>query len=181
MSADELHCPKRATSPCTLPEYAWDQLLAGPMPMTEIDRDIALIEELLAAGESSSVEFKENNFDADRIGKLCSALSNSARIDGNPAGYVLWGIRDNPPAVIGTETDPSSDKVGNQLLEPWLHSMLDRDITPLFRNVSHPRGKVVILEIPPASTVPVLFNDIAYVRCGSSVKSSRITRISMSS
>ena len=45
-----------------------------------IERDVALIDELRNGGsENACAEFKHNNDDPDMIGKLVSALSNSAR------------------------------------------------------------------------------------------------------
>jgi len=53
-------------------------------------RDIELIDELRAfAAETSWVEFKVNNIDPDVIGKRCSALSNSARLEGRDCAYML--------------------------------------------------------------------------------------------
>lgn len=58
-------------------------------------RLLALIDELRqCAAEISWVEFKENNNDAQMIGKLISALSNAARLADQPFAYVLWGVRD---------------------------------------------------------------------------------------
>lgn len=48
-------------------------------------RLLALIDELRqCAAEISWVEFKENNTDAQMIGKLISALSNAARLADQP-------------------------------------------------------------------------------------------------
>ena len=43
------------------------------------ERDIALIDELRTI-ENALVEFKKDNIDPKLIAKLCSALSNAARI-----------------------------------------------------------------------------------------------------
>jgi ATP-dependent DNA helicase RecG len=53
-----------------------------------LERDIALIDDLRALpAETSWVEFKANNTDPEMIGKRCSALANSARIDGHDLAY----------------------------------------------------------------------------------------------
>jgi len=45
------------------------------------ERDIALINDLRQkASESDCIEFKQDNLDPKVIGKLCSAISNAARI-----------------------------------------------------------------------------------------------------
>ena len=55
-------------------------------------RVLALIDDLRRLpAETTWVEFKENNTDQNMIGKLISALSNSARIEGKDFGYVVLG------------------------------------------------------------------------------------------
>jgi hypothetical protein len=57
----------------------------------EKQRDIELINALLNNKENECLEFKGNNTDPKVIGKLCSALSNSARILNKDHAYILWG------------------------------------------------------------------------------------------
>ena len=84
-------------------------------------RDIALIDELRALpAETSWVEFKGNNTDPKMIGKRCSALSNSACIEGRDYAYMLWGIEDGSHEVIGTTFNPDSQNVNGQVLQFWL-------------------------------------------------------------
>lgn len=131
-------------------------------------RDIALIDELRAlAAETNWVEFKANNIDPEVIGKRCSALSNSARLEGRDCAYMLWGIEDSSHAVIGTDFNPDTRKIGNQLLQLWLANSLQPSIAFNFRAVPHPQGRVVLLEIPAATGAPVAFNGMAYIRIGS--------------
>ena len=133
-----------------------------------IERDIALIDELCDQdSEHSLLEFKHNNDDAQMIGKLCSALSNAARVANQDLAYVLWGVDDVTQTVVGTSFDPSSKKMGNQVFEFWLAKKLQPSITCSFRGVDHPNGRVVLLEIPAATTAPVSFDDNAYIRIGS--------------
>lgn len=132
-----------------------------------IERDIALIDELLSNPESSCVEFKHNNNDKILIGKLCSALSNAVRIEGDELAYVLWGIEDGTRRIIGTDFDPDTQTVGNQQFQLWLANKLKPSIPFVFKMVDHPAGRVVILEIPAATSAPVEFDSISYVRIGS--------------
>lgn len=133
-----------------------------------IERDIALIDELRnQSSETETVEFKKNNSKPEVIGKLCSAMSNSARVAEKDIAYILWGIDDNTRNVSGTIFDPFSKTVGNTVFELWLSQRLSPSIALSFRVVEHPGGRVVILEIPGATTSPVAFNDIAYIRIGS--------------
>ena len=133
-----------------------------------IERDIALINELRSANaETACVEFKQNNEHPDKIGELCSALSNAARIDEKPIAYVLWGVDDASHAITATAFDPISKKVGNEDFQFWLSKKIKPNTAFSFRIVQHPDGKVVILEIPAANSAPVEFDGTAYVRIGS--------------
>lgn len=133
-----------------------------------IERDVALIDELCAhSSESELVEFKLNNSEPDRVAKLCSAMSNAARIKGKDFAFVLWGVNDSDHKIMGSTFDPNSKTVGNTVFELWLSQRLSPSIAFSFREVAHPNGRIVLLEIPAATTAPVAFNDIAYIRIGS--------------
>ena len=131
------------------------------------ERDIALIDELRTT-ENALVEFKKDNIDPKLIAKLCSALSNAARIEEKDFAYVMWGIDDVTHEVVGTRFNPDDVKAGsNTVLQLWLAQRLKPSIAFEFRRVVHPDGAVVLLEIPVANIAPVSFDDIAYVRIGS--------------
>jgi ATP-dependent DNA helicase RecG len=132
-----------------------------------ISRDIALVDGLRAGvAESTCVEFKHNNDDPEMIGKLVSALSNAARACGEEVAWVLWGIEDGTGKVIGTTFDPNTKTVGGQAFELRLAQLLKPSPAFSFRSVSHPEGKVVILEIPAATLAPVEYGGTAYIRIG---------------
>jgi len=132
------------------------------------ERDIALINELRSrSSEVSVVEFKHNNSDPKLIGKLCSALSNSARIEHQNCAFVLWGVNNDNHSVVGTTFDPDKQTVGNDVFQLWLANRLSPSIAFTFRAVNHPDGRVVILEIPAATAAPVAFDSIQYIRIGS--------------
>lgn len=133
-------------------------------------RDVALVDELRSQpDETPWLEFKHNNIDPEVIGKRCSALANSARIEGRDCGYMLWGIEDGSHKVVGTDFRPDSDsvKVGGQVMQLWLANKLRPSIAFSFRVVDHPDGKVVLLEIPAATGTPVSFHGTPYIRIGS--------------
>ncbi len=133
-----------------------------------LERDIVLIDELLSlSSEGACTEFKKDNTSPEVIGKLCSALSNAARVDRRDLAYVLWGVQDDNHQVIGTAFEPDAKKVGNQVFQLWLAQRLNPSISFSFRSVKHPEGRVVILEIPAATSAPVEFEGTAYVRIGS--------------
>jgi len=133
-----------------------------------LERDIALIDSLCGqSAEHSCLEFKQDNDDPKLIGKLCSALSNGARIQDLDVAYVLWGIDDDDHQIVGSSFDPEGKTVGNQVFKFWLAQRLNPSIPCSFRVVEHPQGRVVILEIPAATAAPVEFDGVAYVRIGS--------------
>ena len=134
----------------------------------QIQRDIALIDELLSSNtENGIVEFKHNNESPEMIGKLCSALSNKARINQDDFAYVIWGIEDGTQNIVGTTFNPETKTKGNQVFIMWLSQMLMLRITFNFRKVNHSKGNLVLLEIPATHTTPVEFDKTAYIRIGS--------------
>lgn len=134
----------------------------------QMQRDIVLIDELLSTStEKSCVEFKHNNESPEMIGKLCSALSNAARIEEKDFAYVVWGIEDETQNIIGTTFKPDIQTKGKQVFTMWLSQMLSPRITFAFRYVNHPKANLVLLEIPATHTTPVEFDRTAYIRIGS--------------
>ena len=124
-----------------------------------LSRDIDLINDLRQlSAETTWVEFKKDNIDPESIGKRCSALSNAARIEGKENAYMLWGIEDGTHDVKGTQFNPDQHKAGGQEFQLWLAQRLQPSIAFSFRAVEHPEGRVVILEIPAATSSPVAFN-----------------------
>ncbi|NQV48218.1 MAG: putative DNA binding domain-containing protein, partial [Rhodospirillaceae bacterium] len=133
-----------------------------------LERDIELIDGLCAnPAEMPWVEFKRDNADPEMIGVRCSALSNAARMEGKDCAYMLWGITDDTHAVVGTDFYPETKKIGNQEFQLWLAQHLKPSIVFNFRTVDHPGGRVVILKIPAATSAPVAFKNIPYIRIGS--------------
>jgi ATP-dependent DNA helicase RecG len=131
-------------------------------------RDIDLIDELRSRPtETPWLEFKSNQNDQDQIGKLVSALSNSARLEGKETAFLVWGIEDESHDVIGTTFDPFSKKVGNQVFELWLRNKLSPAPAFQFRKVNHPDGNLVLLEIPAPTAAPTAFEGVPYIRVGS--------------
>lgn len=136
--------------------------------MMNLPREIDLINDLLKnTAELSWLEFKKNNSDGKVIGKLCSALSNSARLAEQDFGYIVWGVNDDTREVVGTQFNPDSEKVGNQELHIWLAQQLKPSVSCRFKIIDHPEGRLVLLEIPAAIRTPVAFNGISYIRIGS--------------
>ncbi|MDO8511966.1 MAG: putative DNA binding domain-containing protein [bacterium] len=117
--------------------------------------------------EDETVEFKENNYNKDDIGKRISALSNSANLKDKKFAYIVFGIKDDNHEIVGTNFFPSREKIGNDQLEFWLSQHLNPRINFTIHEFQHEEKNVVIFEIPPATNQPVKFNNIAYIRVGS--------------
>lgn len=121
-------------------------------------RTLALIDDLRQLpAEMPWVEFKENNADALLIGKLISALSNAARLAGQPFAYVLWGVRDADHAAVGTTFEPFGQLQQGQPLELWLAQRLQPGIAFEFKPLEYHGTRLVLLEIPAATNSPVEF------------------------
>ena len=130
-------------------------------------RVLALIDDLRRLpAETAWVESKENNTDPNVIGKLIPALSNSARVEDRDFGYVVWGVRDGDHTVAGTRFDPDSSKRQGQSLAFRLSRRLRPDLVFSFKTIPHPEGRLVLLEVPAATTAPVEFDRTAYIRIG---------------
>lgn len=131
-------------------------------------RLFAIIEDLRKhSAESNWFEFKENNDNPERIGLTISALANGARLADRETAYMIWGIEDGTREIASTTFSPHAAKVSGQALMMWLGQMLDPCPNLQFQELQHPDGRVVVLEIPAATTSPVAFKGVAYIRLGS--------------
>jgi len=127
-----------------------------------------LIEKLISLpSETETVEFKENNYVIEEIGKRISALSNSANLYDRKHAYLIFGIRDNNHEIVGTIFTPSKEKIGNDQLEFWLSQHLNPRIDFRIYEFEYKSKNLVVFEIPPAISQPIKFNNIAYIRIGS--------------
>jgi predicted HTH transcriptional regulator len=134
--------------------------------MTE-PRTLAIIDDLRKLpAEAPWAEFKENNADAPLIGKLISAMANSARMSDEHFAYVVWGVRDGTHQAVGTTFEPGTQKENNQPLDLWLAQRLQPAIDFRFETIDYHGTRLVLLTIPAASTAPVEFDRTAFVRIG---------------
>lgn len=131
-------------------------------------RLFAIVEDLRRqSAETNWFEFKHNNEDPNRIALTVSALANGARLADRETAYMIWGVQDGSREIVSTTFNPDTAKVGSQGLMMWLGQVLDPCPNLHFQELQHPDGRVVILEIPAATTSPVVFNGAAYIRLGS--------------
>lgn len=130
-------------------------------------RYIDLVEALCSLpSETEWVEFKVDNSDPSVIGKRVSALSNGARLKDKSCGYLVYGVKDKTHEVVGTEFRPSTQKTKGQPLAFWLAQQLNPHLALNFVEVAHPKGRVVLIEVPAASGVPTKFEGTAFIRIG---------------
>ena len=110
------------------------------------------------------IEFKVNNYKPESIGEYISALSNTATLFNQDHALMIWGIDDKTHEIVGTTFSPKTEKYGGQSLELWLATHLKPQIQFYFHETEIESKKVILLEISPASTAPVKFKDVAYIR-----------------
>ncbi|MFT4164912.1 MAG: ATP-binding protein [Microlunatus sp.] len=113
------------------------------------------------------MEFKVDNTDPEAIGEYVSCLANSAALAGQETGYLLWGITDKTHDIVGTRFRPELAKKGNEDLYPWVLRMLTPQTDFSFHPVEVDGKPVVILRVAAASTAPVKFQHVEYIRVGS--------------
>jgi ATP-dependent DNA helicase RecG len=116
--------------------------------------------------ETEWVEFKANNDNPAEIGEYLSALANAAALAGKARAYLLWGVRDDDHALVGTTFDPATARKGNEELESWLLRLLEPRIDFRFDAVEVDGHRVVLLEIAAAQRHPVRFSGVEYIRVG---------------
>lgn len=132
----------------------------------------AKLRELLSLpAETEWVEFKHNNDTPQMIGEYLSAISNSAALESQPFGYLVWGIEDGTHNVVGTTFKPRQQKgQGSEDLEPWLNNRLAPRINFRIFEFEAERLPIVMFEVQAANTAPVAFSGRRFVRVGSHKK-----------
>ena len=133
-----------------------------------------LIERLIALpGETEWVEFKYNNADPEEIGQYLSALSNAARLCGQPEAYLVWGVDNSSHEILGTTFRPHLQKIKNQELESWLSQHLTPHLHFQICEFDFTSKPVVVFKIPPCLHTPVRWRDDEWIRVGSYKKKLR--------
>lgn len=128
----------------------------------------SLVRELCALPkETEWVEFKVDDAEPRGIGEYISALANAAALVGKAFAYLVWGVRDEDHAVVGTSFDPHAARVGNEELESWLLRLMEPKIDFRFFRTVVDGHAVVLLEIARAVRHPVRFEGQEYIRVGS--------------
>jgi ATP-dependent DNA helicase RecG len=135
--------------------------------MTPAELKAKLDELMMLPSEKEWIEFKEakNDYDFDEIGKYFSALSNEANLNGESAGWLIFGVTDKPPRQIcGTNyrrQKPGLDRLKVKIAQHTNHQITFREIHEL----NDVQGRVVLFEIWPAPHgIPTTWKGVAYGR-----------------
>lgn len=132
---------------------------------------VELVKQLIGhVSETQTIEFKDSNARFEMIGRDIAALANSAVVEGQDYAYMVWGVEDSTHAIIGTSFDPLTAKRGNQELEIWLRVKLSSNAEFRFLSVDVDGKHVVVLRIWPAVGYPVSFDNVEYIRSGTSTQ-----------
>ena len=83
---------------------------------------------------------------------------------------MLWGVEDGTHSIVGTSFNPLTAKRGNQELELRLRVKLSANAEFHFITTQVDGKTVVILRIWPAVGYPVAFDNVEYIRSGTSTQ-----------
>lgn len=120
--------------------------------------------------ETEWLEFKENQFQEDEVGRYVSALANSAMLANQEYGYLVYGVRDADHSIVGSNVRLKQRKVGNEPFENWLTRALEPRVNLDLLDFWVDNKHVSLLRIDPAYVRPVTFNGAEYIRIGSVTK-----------
>lgn len=134
------------------------------------DANAKLQELLQATTEKEVLEFKQakTQFSNDKLGEYFSALSNEANLKNQQSAWLLLGV-DNDRNVVGTRAYPTEAELGN--IKKLIADQMTARLTFIeIHEVEHLRGRVLLMEIPPAPQgMPIAYQGHYYGRDGSSL------------
>lgn len=117
--------------------------------------------------ETSWVEFKHEDYDPTMIGERISGLANAAALDDHAYAYMIWGVHDKTHAILGTDKDLQSIKIGTDELEGWLRQRLSRNVDFRFEITQVQEKRIGVLSVTAAVGYPVSFQKNDFIRFGS--------------
>ena len=117
--------------------------------------------------EKEWLEFKENWFEQYELGQYISAMSNSAAVIGKREAYFIWGVHNETHEITGTNFNPDCD-IKNEPLKHYLARLLSPSLNFTFEEDYVGDKRIVLLTIPAAKTIPTAFDNVRYIRVGSS-------------
>jgi len=137
------------------------------------NKDLSRLLDVLVAlpKETEWVEFKANFHSEGEIGERLSALSNSSCLLDKSFGYLVFGVQDGTHEVIGTTFNAKMAKKGNEELELWLLNRLNPKVDfEVFEFDTEDGKHISMYRIPAATSRPVSFLNVEYIRVGSLTK-----------
>lgn len=133
-----------------------------------MDKLETIVKELtLYTIEEEWFEFKENWYEENGIGEYISSMSNVAALLGKDFAYLVWGVNNDTHELTDTTFTYHRDVKGEPL-EHFLARQITPDIGFFFHELSINAKRVVVLVIPSAKQVPTAFNNVRFLRIGSS-------------
>lgn len=122
--------------------------------------------------ESEWLEFKQNVWDHNQIGRNISALANSAMLAGKERAFVVFGVENNSHERVGTTIRLKKKKgKGNENFENWINRLIAPRIMIALHDFQCDSMEFAIIEIEPTYESPVRFDGAAYVRIGENTRS----------
>ena len=128
---------------------------------------LAKLETLLKfPAETEWLEFKgaKANFDSDDLGKYFSAPSNEASLEGETAGWLVFGVQDKPHKIVGSHYRQDRAKLDSLKQEVAQHTTGEITFTEI-HELKLREDRVVMFEISPAPRgIPVAWKGHFYGR-----------------
>jgi ATP-dependent DNA helicase RecG len=131
----------------------------------------ALLDRLLQeATETPWLEFKENNCDPNVIGPCVAACSNAAILAGKDRAFIVFGIQDQTKAKVGTTIRLNNHKVGGDQFTNWISRQIAPRLQMEYLDFADNGKDFSILCVEQTYDRPVAFEQVEYIRIGTSVK-----------
>jgi ATP-dependent DNA helicase RecG len=147
--------------------------------MTDQELHTTLKKLMSLPAETEWLEFKEamNSFGIDDLGKYFSAISNEANLKGKPFGWLIFGIKDKPKSVIGTQFRANRAKLDSLKLEIATHTLNGLTFQEIYE-LFLPDGRVIMFQIPAAPRgIPISWKGHFYGRNGESLGALNLSEI----
>lgn len=136
-----------------------------------------ILEILMLRWECEVVEFKEakGQYDADKIGRYFSAISNEANLRNQQYGWLIFGVSEQKEkSIVGTafkQGDRSLlEKFKYEISKNTANGMTFYDIIEIFPEINGRRLRVLMFKIPAATTgIPTDWKTNYYERAGESL------------
>lgn len=139
-----------------------------------------ILENLMKRWEYEIVEFKEakGGYDADKIGRYFSAISNEANLRQQQYGWLVFGVGEEQKTKTKKIVGTAYKKGDNSLLERFKYEisrdttngMTFYDIIEIFPSVIGKEYRVLMFKIPAAATgIPTDWKANYYERAGESL------------